>query len=68
MAKQARARKIGRPKLPKGEAKERIVPVRFSADEVQRITAAASARNQKVSEPQGSPQIRPVGVTKNPAS
>jgi hypothetical protein len=41
---------MGRPKLPKGEAKGRIVPVRFSAEEVQRITAAASAKNQKVSE------------------
>jgi hypothetical protein len=43
-------KKMGRPKLPKGEAKGRIVPVRFSAEEVQRITAAASAKNQKVSE------------------
>jgi len=43
-------KKIGRPKLPKGEAKGRIVPVRFNAEEVKRITAAASARNQKVSE------------------
>jgi hypothetical protein len=42
--------KMGRPKLPKGEAKGRIVPVRFSAEEVQRITAAANAKNQKVSE------------------
>jgi hypothetical protein len=43
-------RKIGRPKLPKGEAKGRIVPVRFSAEEVKRITAKASANNQKLSE------------------
>ena len=50
MAKQTKPKKIGRPKLPKGEAKGRIVPVRFSADEVQRITAAANANNQKVSE------------------
>jgi len=49
MAKQTKT-KIGRPKLPKGEAKGRIVPVRFSAEEVRRITAAASANNQKVSE------------------
>jgi hypothetical protein len=41
---------MGRPKLPKGEAKGRIVPVRFNADEVKRITAAAAARSQKVSE------------------
>jgi hypothetical protein len=49
MAKQTKP-KIGRPKLPKGEAKGRIVPVRFSTDEVKRITAAASAKDQKVSE------------------
>ena len=44
------AKKIGRPKLPKGEAKGRIVPVRFSTDEVKRITAKAAANNQRVSE------------------
>jgi hypothetical protein len=49
MAKQTKA-KIGRPKLPKGEAKGRIVPVRFNSDEVKRITAAANASNQRVSE------------------
>ena len=43
-------KKIGRPRLPKGEAKGRIVPVRFSAEEVKRITAAANARKQKVAE------------------
>jgi hypothetical protein len=43
-------KKMGRPKLPKGEAKGRIVPVRFSAEEVQRIAAVARAKNQKVSE------------------
>jgi len=50
MAKQTKPKKIGRPKLPKGEAKGRIVPVRFSAEEVQRITKAANASKQKVSE------------------
>jgi hypothetical protein len=50
MAKQTKPKKIGRPKLPKGEAKGRIVPVRFSADEARRITIAANANNQKVSE------------------
>jgi hypothetical protein len=43
-------KKMGRPKLPRGEAKGRIVPVRFSAEEVQRITKAANASKQKVSE------------------
>jgi hypothetical protein len=41
---------MGRPKLPKGKAKGRIVPVRFSADEVKRIESAASAKDMKVSE------------------
>jgi hypothetical protein len=49
MAKQNKP-KIGRPKLPKGEAKGRIVPVRFSTNEVKRITAAATANKQKLSE------------------
>ncbi len=42
--------KVGRPKLPKGEAKGRIVPIRFSGAEVERIATAARANNQKVSE------------------
>ena len=50
MPKATKPKKIGRPKLPKGEAKGRIIPVRFSADEVKRITAAANANNQKISE------------------
>jgi hypothetical protein len=41
---------MGRPKLPQGAAKGRIVPVRFSADEVKRITAKAAASDQRVSE------------------
>jgi hypothetical protein len=49
MARQTKP-KIGRPKLPKGEAKGRIVPVRFSAEELKRITAAANANDQKLSE------------------
>ena len=49
MAKQIKP-KMGRPKLPKGEAKGRIVPVRFTSEEVRRISAAATASDQKVSE------------------
>jgi len=48
--KPTKPKKIGRPKLPKGEAKGRIVPVRFSAEEVDRISAAANASDMKVSE------------------
>ena len=45
-----RPRKPGRPKLPKGEAKRRIVPVRFAPDEIKRITASAKASDKTVSE------------------
>lgn len=43
-------RKPGRPKLPKGEAKGKIVPVRFTADGIKAVEAAAQANNQTVSE------------------
>jgi hypothetical protein len=36
-------RKPGRPKLPKGEAKGRIIALRFDADYLKRIDAAAKA-------------------------
>ena len=42
--------KIGRPKLPKGEAKGRIVPVRFNANDLKRIESAAKANEKTVSE------------------
>lgn len=43
-------RKVGRPKLPKGEAKGKIVPVRFDSEDVNRITSAAIAKDQTLSE------------------
>ena len=46
----AKKPKIGRPKLPKGEAKGRIVPVRFATDELKAVTAAARASKKTVSE------------------
>jgi uncharacterized protein (DUF1778 family) len=49
MAKQTKP-KIGRPKLPKGEAKGRIVPIRFNPQEIKRIEAAARASQKTVSE------------------
>ncbi len=49
MAKQTKP-KIGRPKLPKGEAKGRIVPIRFSANDIKRIELAAKASDKTVSE------------------
>jgi hypothetical protein len=36
MAAQLKPKKVGRPKLPKGQAKGKIVALRFSADEVKR--------------------------------
>ena len=51
MEQQAKKRKrAGRPKLPKGEAKGRIVPVRFNGNDFKRITASAKANNLTVSE------------------
>ena len=43
-------RKPGRPKLPKGEAKGKIVPVRFAADSIKAVESAAKANNQTVSQ------------------
>lgn len=43
-------RKVGRPKLPKGEAKGRIVPVRFNAEDLKAIEGAAKASKQTLSE------------------
>jgi predicted HicB family RNase H-like nuclease len=43
-------KKVGRPKLPKGHAKGRIVPVRFNAEDIKKIAEAAKASNKTVSE------------------
>ena len=43
-------KKVGRPKLAKGEAKGKIVPVRFNADDLKRVTAAAKSSKQTLSE------------------
>jgi hypothetical protein len=47
---QKKPRKPGRPKLAKGEAKGRIVPVRFRTEDLKVITAAAKRSKQTVSE------------------
>jgi hypothetical protein len=47
---QKKTRRVGRPKLPNGEAKGRIVPVRFNGDDLKRIAAAAKSSGQTVSE------------------
>ena len=43
-------KKVGRPRLAKGEAKGKIVPIRFNAEDLKRVTEAAKAKNQTVSE------------------
>jgi predicted HicB family RNase H-like nuclease len=43
-------KKVGRPALPKGHAKARIVPVRFNTELFRAITAAAKTKKQSVSE------------------
>jgi len=47
---QPKPRKVGRPKLPKGDAKGRIVPIRFNATDLKRIESAARAGHKTVSE------------------
>jgi hypothetical protein len=50
MPKQPKPKKVGRPMLPKGEAKGKIVPIRFNAEDIKKVTSAAKANNQTVSE------------------
>jgi hypothetical protein len=50
MPKQPKKRKPGRPKLPKDQAKGKIVPVRFAEQEIARIIEAADRANQTVSQ------------------
>jgi predicted HicB family RNase H-like nuclease len=45
-----KTRKPGRPKLPKGEAMGRIVPVRFAPDDLRAMEAKAMAGKQSLSE------------------
>jgi hypothetical protein len=47
---QPKPKKIGRPKLPKGEAKGRIVPIRFNPADLKRIESVARTSQQTVSE------------------
>lgn len=50
MAQKKKARKVGRPKLPKGEAMGHIVPVRFAPDDLRAMEAKARAAKQSLSE------------------
>jgi hypothetical protein len=48
--KPTKPKKIGRPKLAKGEAKGKIVPVRFNPEDLKNVMAAAKASNKTLSE------------------
>jgi hypothetical protein len=50
MPAQKKPKKVGRPKMAKGEAKGKIVPIRFNAEDLKKVTAAARAKDQTVSE------------------
>jgi hypothetical protein len=50
LSQQKKAKKVGRPKLPKGEAKGRIVPVRFTGDDLKAMEQAAKTGKQTLSE------------------
>jgi len=44
------AKRPGRPKLPRGQAKRRIVPVRFAPDDLRAMESKARAAKQSLSE------------------
>jgi len=46
----SKPKKVGRPKLPKGEAKGKFVGLRFDSDYLKRIDAAAKAGKKSRSE------------------
>lgn len=50
MPRKPKPNKVGRPKLAEDQAKAKIVPVRFAAGELERMTAAAEASRQNLSE------------------
>ena len=43
-------RPVGRPKMSDGEAKGKIVPIRFNAEDLKILTAAAKVSGQTISE------------------
>jgi hypothetical protein len=50
MPTQAKPRKVGRPKLPKGAAKAGAIQVRLNDDDRRRVEKAAKSQKQTVSE------------------
>lgn len=47
---QPKPKKVGRPKLPKGHAKGRVLGLRLTDEEIKIFTTAAKANKQTVSE------------------
>lgn len=50
MNRKPRRRKAGRPPLPKGQAKSRILPVRYTEESIRAMESAAKAKGQTLSE------------------
>jgi hypothetical protein len=50
LSQQKKPKKVGRPALPKGHAKARIVPVRFNAEDLKAIERAAKSKKLTLSE------------------
>jgi uncharacterized protein (DUF1778 family) len=50
MPAQQKPKKVGRPKMAKGEAKAHVVVVRLHADDYKAVTNAAKSKGQTVSE------------------
>lgn len=50
MQKHSKARKAGRPPLPKGDAKDEMLRIRVTPDERKAIEAAAKRKKQSASE------------------
>lgn len=50
MPRQPKPKKVGRPKMVKGEAKGKIVPIRLNSNDLKKVTDAAKASKQTVSE------------------
>jgi len=50
LSNQKKPKKVGRPKLPKGRAKGRIVPVRFTAGALKAMEKTARKSNLSLSE------------------
>ncbi len=58
----SKPKRVGRPKLPKGEAKGGFVAVRFNADNLKKIAEAAKSKKQTVSEWVRSTLLAAIGV------